>query len=177
MAIDWENYGRERYGRTNVVRRPQYSGKPTESYVEGNTVRKMTSVPKRKEEPKPERHIKQYPQRQPVRLPGISPRAFVFLTCMLCAVLYMGFNYLSLQGNVRQQKASIVAMQSQIAQEREDNDETRQAVLDSVDISEIYKKATKKLKMIQAQDNQIYTYKNKKSDMVKQYADIPGAEE
>ena len=39
--------------------------------------------------------------------------------------------------------------------------------------SEIYEKATKKLKMVQAESNQIYKYKNRKSDMVKQYADIP----
>ena len=29
--------------------------------------------------------------------------------------------------------------------------------------------------MVRADNNKIYKYKNKKSDMVKQYADIPGA--
>ena len=46
-----------------------------------------------------------------------------------------------------------------------------------VDLADLYKKATEKLKMVRAENNQVYTYENKKSDMVKQYADIPGADE
>ena len=64
-------------------------------------------------------------------------------------------------------------MQSEIADEKEDYESDYQAITDSVDLAEIYEKATKKLKMVQAESNQIYTYKNRKSDMVKQYADIP----
>lgn len=173
MAIDWENYGRDRYGRTNI----QSSGYQEHSYIDGNTVRKASAVPKRREEVerKPERRT--YPKRQPVALPGISGKSFVFLTAMLGAVIFTGFSYLSVQSDVRGMKDKIVTMQSEIAAQREENDETYQEVVDSVDLSEIYEKATKKLKMKQAENNQIYTYSNKKSDMVKQYADIPGAED
>lgn len=172
MAIDWENYGRDHYGREGR----QSSGYQAHSYVEGNTVRKTNVVPKRREEIQERPAPKRYPQRKPVRMPGISGRAFVFLTVMLCAVVGSGFSYLSTQEDVRSMKNQIVAMQSEIAQQREDNDETYQAIVESVDLSEIYDRATKKLKMVQAENNQIYTYNNKKSDMVKQYADIPGAE-
>ena len=60
-----------------------------------------------------------------------------------------------------------------VADEKEDYESDYQAITDSVDLAEIYEKATKKLKMVQAESNQIYKYKNRKSDMVKQYADIP----
>ena len=40
-------------------------------------------------------------------------------------------------------------------------------------MSQIYKKATRKLGMVRAENNQVFKYKNKKSDMVKQYAKVP----
>ena len=80
------------------------------------------------------------------------------------------------QGEVRQQKAEVIALQTQIAVEREEYDEAYQAIVDSVDLAEIYERATADLKMVRAKNSQIYTYTNKKSDMVRQYADIPGAD-
>ena len=114
------------------------------------------------------------PVRQPVKMPGISGRGFVFLSMMLSAVMFMGFSYLSTQSQVRQMKNEVVAMQTDIAQQRELYDEEYQNIENSVDIAKIYERATKKLKMVHAENNQIYTYSNKKSDLVKQYADIPG---
>lgn len=172
MAIDWENYGRDRQRRE----RSQSSGYQTHSYIEGNTVRKAEAVPKRRERIQERPEKRRYPERQPVAMPGISARGFLFLFTMLSAVVITGFAYLSTQGEVRGMKEKIVAMQSEIADQREENDMTYQEIVDSVDIAEIYEKATKKLKMVQAENNQIYTYNNKKSDMVKQYADIPGAD-
>lgn len=171
MAIDWENYGRDRYGS-----RAQSSAYRTNSYVEGNTVRKMSAVPKRREEIRPEREPKQYPQRQPVRMPGISGKAFLFLTAMLSVVILTGFSYLSTQNDVRQMKSEIISLQAENEEQKEENAEMYQSVVETVDLSEIYEKATKKLKMVQAESNQIYTYSNKKSDMVKQYADIPSVD-
>ena len=43
MATDWENYGRKR------THTRQSSGYHTHSYVDGNTVRKESAVPKRRE--------------------------------------------------------------------------------------------------------------------------------
>lgn len=176
MAIDWENYGRDRYRRENVKSsQRQSSGYETHSYVEGNTVRKAEAVPRRREKIQERPEPRRYPKRQPVAIPGISGRSFCFLTTMLAVVVVTGFTYLSTQSEVRGMKEKIITMQSEIAEQKEENDIAYQEIVDSVDISEIYEKATQKLKMVQAENNQIYTYNNKKSDMVKQYADIPGA--
>ena len=190
MAIDWENYGRDRYGggRTQsstyrVHSRGQgnrYGARGTayqeHTYVDGNTVRKASALPKRREQDRPRREPKRYPVRQPVKMPGISGKGFLFLTFMLSAVVFMGFSYLSTQSEVRQMKNQVVAMQTDIAQQRELYDEEYQNIENSVDIAKIYERATKKLKMVHAQNNQVYTYSNKKSGLVKQYADIPGAD-
>ncbi|MDD7403012.1 MAG: hypothetical protein SO170_10825 [Butyribacter sp.] len=172
MAIDWENYGRDRYTRENT----QSSAYRENSYVEGNTVRKMSAVPKRREEVEPKRAPKEYPQRKPVRMPGISLKGFAFMTVLLGAVIFSCFSYLSTQNELRTKKAEVIRLQSVNEEQREENEEAYQAVMETVDLSEIYEKATKKLKMVQAESNQIYTYTNKKSDMVKQYADIPNTE-
>ena len=65
-------------------------------------------------------------------------------------------------------KSQIVRLQSEISEQKEDNDMEYEKIMASVDLAEIYEKATKKLKMVQAENNQIYKYSNKKSNMVKQ---------
>ena len=171
MAIDWENYGRDRRVRENA----QSSGYQRQSYVEGNTVRKAEALPKRRERVRPE--PKRRPERQPAVMPGISGKNFVFLMAMLALVIFTGFTYLSAQSEVRSMKKKIISKQAEIAEQKEDNDAAYQEIINSVDIAEIYERATRKLRMVQAENNQIYTYKNRKSDMVKQYADIPGVDE
>lgn len=175
MDIDWENYGRNRQGRTEQQSAAYHSRAHT--YVDGNTVRKTRTAPKRRERIEPKKEPKKYPQRQPVRMPGISARGFVFLTTMTAIVMVTGFCCLSAQSEVKRQKAQLISLQTETIELKEDNAEAYQKIEDSVDISKIYKRATKKLKMVQAETNQIYTYNNKKSDMVKQYADIPGTGE
>lgn len=169
MAIDWENYGKER------TQARQSSGYHARSYVDGNTVRKESAVPKKRERVRPRPEPKRYPERKPARIAGISGRAFVFLTVMVSAVTVCGFSYLSAQYEVREMKSQIVELQSEISQQKEDNEMAYEEIKASVDLAEIYERATKKLKMVQAENNQVYKYSNKKSDMVKQYADIPGA--
>lgn len=179
MAMDWENYGRERYGRQPVQQsaavRQQHRAHRDNTYVEGNTVRKLNAVPKRRVEPERRREPLRQPQRKPAQMPGISGRAFLFLMGALSLVMVIGFIYMVTQDRVRGLKSSITQMQQEIVQQREENEEEYQAITESVDLSEIYERATHKLKMVQAENNQVYTYSNKKSDMVKQYADIPKA--
>lgn len=169
MEIDWENYGRTRSSR----QRQQSAAYHSHSYIEGNTVRKAEALPRRRERIEPQREPRRVPQRKPVRMIGISGKAFAFLTVVTCTVLFFAFNYLATQNEVHQVKERVVSLQSEIADQKEDYETDYQAIVDSVDLADIYEKATKKLKMVQAESNQIYTYKNKKSDMVKQYADIP----
>ncbi len=173
MAIDWENYGRDRYHRPGT----QSAAYHRQTYVEGNTVRKVSAVPERRREEERRRPQKQYPQRKPVRMPGISGSGFLFLCGMLSVIVLVSLSYLSTQYNVRQMKEEIVSLQSEVAEQREENAEMYQSVLDSVDLAEIYQKATGKLGMVKAEDDQVYKYKSRKNDMIKQYADIPGADD
>ena len=137
-----------------------------------------SAVPERRREERPERRRqeREIKERKPVKLPGISGRGFLFLGTMLTSVVVLGFSYLSQKNTVAQQKSQIVSLQSEIAEMKEQNDELHQNILNSVNLADIYKTATEKLKMVHAGKDQIFTYSNKKSNMVKQYANIPGAD-
>ncbi len=147
------------------------------AYVDGSTVRKLSAVPEREREHTPKRAPKRYPHRKPVHMAGIDGKSFAFL--MGAAIVMLGFTfvYLYTQSDVRSMKNDISVLQREIEEKQEENEAKYDDILASVDLSEVYKKATKELGMVRAQNNKIYTYKNKKSDLVKQYADIPGSDD
>lgn len=168
-------YGRDTYRyRGNGSRHYDDRGHQA-SYVEGNTARQLAAEPKRREEQRPERQVRRAPRREPVHMPGIHRASLVFLLLVLAVALYICISYVRTQNQVQEEKGTIIKMQSEIAQMRESNDLDYQSVIDSVDLAEVYRKATEELGMVHARSNQIYTYENKKSDMVKQYGEIPDA--
>lgn len=142
--------------------------------IDGNTVRQLNAVPKRREREVPGQRPRRRPERQPAKMAGIDGASFVFMLCTLCAVMFVAFAYIHTNNTVRSMKKEIVSMQAEIEKQQEKNNIKYNEILASVDLAEIYKRATKKLHMVMADGNKVYKYKNKKSDMVKQYADVPG---
>lgn len=144
-------------------------------YVYGNLAHQLEEIPERRTQPVRRRKTKTYPQQKPVAMPSIGFSSFVFLMAALSLVLVAGFMYLHVQSGITQMKNEVISLQSEIADAKQENDDAYQKVMDSVDLSEVYAIATGQLGMIQAVDNQVYKYDNKKSDMVKQYGDIPAS--
>ena len=68
-------------------------------------------------------------------------------------------------------------MINKLAKMESDNDASLARIDTSVDLNYIYKFATKKLGMVYPDDKQVVPYKRNVSDYVKQYADIPQADE
>ena len=147
--------GQYRSGQGRDVYRQERNG-----YVYGNLAHQLEEIPER---------------RKPVVMPSIGFSSFVFLMAALSLVLVAGFMYLHVQSGITQMKNEVISLQSEIADAKQENDDAYQKVMDSVDLSEVYAIATGQLGMIQAVDNQVYKYDNKKSDMVKQYGDIPAS--
>ena len=143
--------------------------------IDGNTVRQLNAVPKRREQEVPGQRPRRRPERQPASMSGIDLVSFIFMFCALCAVMFVAFAYIHTQNQVRSMKKEVVAMQAEIEEQQEKNSIKYNEIIASTDLAEIYKRATKKLHMVMADGNKVYKYKNKKSDMVKQYADVPGS--
>lgn len=158
-----------------------YSATERHTYVDGNTVRRIDTLPRRneeerrREEERREQQIRRRVLQQPVRMPWVDMKSVLFLAVAAAVTLYVCFTYIQAQNHVQEQKNKVVQMEYSLASQKESNNDTYQEILDSVDLSEVYDRATGKLGMVQAQDNQIHKYQSKKSDTVKQYGKIPDA--
>lgn len=162
------NYGQNRYTQNRTV-----NGRS--GYVYGNVAHQLEEVPERRQAPERRRKTKVYPKQRPVDMPSISAGSFAFLIAATLVVLAFCFQYLKVQSGITQMQSEAVTLQKEIAEARIENEEAYRRISDSVDLSKVYEIATGELGMTQAVDNQVYTYDNKKSDMVKQYGDIPEA--
>lgn len=144
-------------------------------YMYDNLARQLEEIPERQPRPRRRRRLKVYPKQRPVAMPSISGISFLFLAAAAAVILLFGFQYLRVQSGLTQMKSKVITLQEQNAETKLLNEETYQNIMDTVDLSEIYDIATEKLGMVQAVDNQVFQYENKKSDMVKQYGDIPSS--
>lgn len=168
-----------RYSSRNRSGYRNYSATERHTYVDGNTVRRIDTLPRRseeerrREEERRERLIRRRILEQPVHMPWVDGVSVVFVAAAIAVTLYICFTYIQAQNQVYEQKNQVVQMEYSIASQKESNDDTYQEILNSVDLSEVYDKATGKLGMVQAQDKQIHKYQSKKSDTVKQYGKIP----
>lgn len=168
-------YGRGAYGNANGRNRNGRPGDGRGGYVYDNLARQMEAVPERKRQPERKRRKRVQPKPKPVAMPGISSGAFLFLALATVVCLSFCFRYLKVQSGLTQMKSQAVMLQNEIAQMGADNAEKKQQIMDSVDLAEVYDIATGQLGMVQAVDNQVFRYRNKKSDMVRQYGDIPSS--
>lgn len=153
----------------------QRNGHPSGAYVYDNLARQLEEVPERRRRPQRRRRVKVYPRQKPVALPSIGGASFLFLAAAFAITVGFCFQYLTVQSGIIQMKNDVVALQGENAEIETANTETYRRIMDSVDLAEVYQIATGELGMVQAVDNQVYKYKNRKSNMVKQYGDIPSA--
>lgn len=164
--------------RTNYQRRTNSSYTRNASYgryVSGNLAHQLEEVPQRRQQPQRRRRTRVYPKQKAVAMVSISAGSFFFLMVAGLITLTFCFNYLRVQSGITQMKNEVVALQASNAETKIANEEAYQKVMDTVDLSEVYQIATGELGMVQAVNNQVYQYNNQKSDMVKQYGDIPEA--
>lgn len=170
MSADFER----KYAYQNNQRRhiPNYR---KNTYVEGNTVRQINTVPNRREEERIEREKRRRQQLNPgnIAIPGVSLGNVIFLACIAAILIGVTISFISTQNRSVALKKQVVSLQREIQEQKILNDEKYEEILNGVDLADIYKKATRKLNMVRAENNQVYKYKNKKSDMVKQYAKVP----
>ena len=162
------NYGQSRYAQNRAV-----NGRG--GYVYGNVAHQLEEAPERRQQPERRTRTKVYPKQRPVDMPSISAGSFVFLGAVAVVIMAFCFQYLRVQSGITHMQNEVVTLQNEIAETKIENEEAFRSISDSVDLSKVYEIATGELGMTQAVDNQVYTYDNKKSDMVKQYGDIPEA--
>lgn len=153
------------------------------NYIEGNVAPLLQPVsPGEEESYKKRRARKQEEQeyqrkrrrelQQIERFYRMDFLSFAFLLPGLIAALVICCIALSSQISVSQMKKDIASKELELSRLEKQNDSDLAEINASIDLRKIYKKATKKLGMVHASENQVIEYDSTKSDYVRQYGEI-----
>lgn len=141
------------------------------TYMYGSAARELVSEPAHRRQPgqnyRPDKRAK----------PKLKPRVdkvSVFLICLtLLLVMVIGIAYLHLQFESTYLSKNVVNLQSEVVEMEKENMAANMKLENSLNLAEIYEKATQKLGMKKAKDSQIFTYESKKSTQIRQHGSIP----
>ncbi len=97
----------------------------------------------------------------------------IFLTVAAVTAVIVCVNYVKLQSRITDRSKNITAMQEELANLREKNNASYNAVMDSVNLDEIRERAQNQLGMVYASPEQIVEYDNPATDYVRQFEEIP----
>ncbi len=152
--------------------RRNYNTVNRQSYVYGNVVTKPAYEPKRQYEEPVKKPASRQVRKNRKKALHMSPGYVMFLTAAAVIALVICINYVQLQARITSNSKTITAMQGELAELREQNDTKYNAVMNSVNLEQIRKKADK-LGMKYATASQIVKYESPSGDYVKQYETIP----
>ncbi|MCH5266142.1 MAG: hypothetical protein J1F02_09600 [Lachnospiraceae bacterium] len=144
-------------------------------YVYGSTARAMGAEPLRRyDEERQRRQLERQKQRPRVKPKKRIDKVSVFLTCLtFISAMVIGISYLHLQFQSTYLSKSVVNLQSEVVEMEKENATAAMNLENSLNLAQIYKKATKELGMTEAKNNQVFTYESKKSTQVRQHGSIP----
>lgn len=150
----------------------------TQTYIEGNTVRRMEAAPdyrrKREEQREAERRRQRnIARRNQQRLAHMNRGYVAFLSMAVVLTVIVCAMYIRLQSDVTNSLATISTIESQLAELRADNDATEKRIEASVDLAQVKDIAMNQLGMVYAGQDQIVHYSVDKEDYMNQYEDIP----
>ena len=146
----------------------------TDSYVHGNTVRKLhVAEPFSNETMSPEEYVEQRKQRrlQEKKIKRANKMNLLYTIAVVGVVAVMFtvcYQYLNLQASVKNSK-----LEQQLAKITNSNDEKEQEINASIDYDAILNTAVNELGMVYPDRNQVITYDAGESEYVKQYQNIP----
>lgn len=145
-------------------------------YVQGSTVRKINREPWKEEEQKqilrPIRTTEKRHSRHE-HMQGVDAFSLLFMMFCIGITFYVCVSYIQVQLNVRSLGKAIAAKESMINDLKEKNDAAYNRIDTNVDLSYVYDVAVNELGMVRADQSQIHTYTNRKSDFVRKYGEIP----
>lgn len=146
------------------------------AYVDGSAARVVT-MPEREpvyrpgKERRRDDHRKKSTERKVRKKVSLFSVSITMISIVL--VFYMCVSYVMVYSDLLANQKQVAALEGTVADMRADNDEAYASIDSSVNMKDVYKKATKKLGMVHAKAGQVYSYDDKRSDRVIQYSDIP----
>lgn len=147
--------------------------------IEGNAARKLQAVPDYQKVERPDRRQQTRREIQKKRKtnPSMDIVSMLILTFAIAVTVYSCLEYLSVQSRISQMNKKIVELESELIKTKNENTSALSEINTSLDLDYIYKVATKELGMVYPKENQVIAYESTLSDYVRQYKDIPKADD
>lgn len=146
----------------------------TRYYIEGNTARKLNTVPERVERPvREERRVNERISRNTRRARAFDLKYTMALTVATVFLFVSCVNMLTLQADITEQRREIATLERNLESLIDTNNETGKRLESSVDLTKVYDTAIKELGMVYPQNGQIVNYEASNPDYVKQFKDVP----
>lgn len=145
----------------------------TTTYIDGNVVRHLQTVPK--QAPTRGRHQAAQINTQKNRQKALQMTLpyVVFLTAAAVATVFLCVTYLKLQAAGITYRSEIAALESRISTMRLANDNAYEDAVSSVNMEQVKEIAVNDLGMTYAKEGQIITYSSQDGDYIRQYGEIP----
>lgn len=168
-----------RQGKTGRTGRQQSRSSHIDSraYVEGNTVRKLDTLPEyapgEKKEREKEKRVDRATRANRQRAMQMGPGYVMFLAMAVVVTLGIGALYVQLQSDITGRMRNVAALKNQILDLKTDNDAALRRVDASVNLDEVRNRAVNELGMVYPVQGQIENFEVKSNDYMNQYQDIP----
>lgn len=152
------------------------------NYIEGNAVRQLQPAyepeierPQRPKEPerKVDPKVEQRRRKRLAKDTVIDFKYTMLVACVCLTSLFSCAGFLQMQAQISDQRTSIAAMQTELSQLTNENVAKEEQLNSSVNLNEIYTKASKEFGMKYADSKHIVLYESADPDYVRQYQDIP----
>lgn len=156
MAVNTRQRGQTAY-RNNV-------------YVQGNTARRLNSVPEIRQ---PQKKVSTRTQKNRDRARHMNIGSVLSMAAAMVAAGFILTWYLTLQSDITSSIKHISALESKLNEMRLENDENYSRITSNVDLEEVKRIAIQELGMRYAEEGQIITFNGEGSDYVRQTGDIP----
>lgn len=141
------------------------------TYVDGNTVRKVQAAPRREQQTRTTVSSSTRKNREKALQMNMS--YVLFLTVAAVLTVMVCINYLKLQALSTTYQKTVTSKSTQLSELKLENDSEYNRIVSSVDLEQVKEVAMNELGMVFASEKQIRTYDSMESDYVKQYQDIP----
>ena len=97
----------------------------------------------------------------------------MFISVMVLVMALNVYGYVKKNNEVSAIRKEISSLQTTNEEKRRRQSDRMTEINNNVDLAYIYKVAIKKYGMQEVDRSRVYTYNNSKSDVVKQYSDLP----
>lgn len=141
------------------------------AYVQGNTARKLQTVPN--QEQRPVRRVNHTTRKNRDRALHMNIGYVLFLAAAMVAAGFILTGYLTLQSDITNSIKHISKMESQLNDMKLSNEENYDRITSSINLEEVKRIAIQELGMRYAEEGQIIPFNGEGNDYVRQTGEIP----